>query len=234
MFKENKKLRVFVVFVIILVLILILKAYLTPKTGSEIFNDSIRSVVELKASSDTKGESYGTAVFVSDEGELVTNAHIITYKDKGEEKCFEELSIRFADEDKYHSVKLIKYDVEKDLALLELEDKTVKFEKMKLGRSKDLYFGQDVYAIGNSMNYGISITKGIISIPVVNIEYDGNVREVIQSDLTIASGNSGGALIDQTGKLVGITAFRTKDNKGNVVYGYAFSIPIEKVIEYIK
>lgn len=120
------------------------------------------------------------------------------------------------------------------VAILELEDKSVEFEKMNIGESTNLYFGQDVYAIGNAMNYGISITKGIVSTPMVNIEYDGNVREVIQSDLVIASGNSGGALIDKNGKLVGITSFRTKDNIGNVVYGYAYSIPIEKVIEYIK
>ena len=53
-------------------------------------------------------------------------------------------------------------------------------------------------------------------------------------DLTIAQGNSGGALLNEKGKLIGITTFRTKDNSGNVIYGIVYCISINIVLDYIK
>lgn len=71
-------------------------------------------------------------------------------------------------------------------------------------------------------------------IPLLNIEYSGAVRTVIKCDLTIADGNSGGALLDSLGRLVGITTFRTKDRLGNIVYGIAYCIPINIVMRFVE
>lgn len=60
-----------------------------------------------------------------------------------------------------------------------------------------------------------------------------NERNVIQCDLIINEGNSGGALLDSKGRLIGITTFRLKDYSGNVIYGIAFCIPIRDVIDYL-
>lgn len=60
-------------------------------------------------------------------------------------------------------------------------------------------------------------------------KYDDKTRMVIQSSLNITEGNSGGALLDKNGCLVGITTFRIKDIKGDAVYGLAYSIPIDIV-----
>lgn len=87
--------------------------------------------------------------------------------------------------------------------------------------------------IGNTSNYGIGISCGIISVPEVNIICNDISRKIIQADIDIARGNSGGALFDKKGKLIGITTFRTKDNQGNINYGFAYLIPIKLVIEYI-
>ncbi len=94
-------------------------------------------------------------------------------------------------------------------------------------------YGTAVFSVGNMMNYGISIAEGIVSAPGIEIEYEGMVREVIQIDINIASGSSGGALLDKNGKLIGITSFRLKDNKGDIVYGTGFAVPIDKVMEYV-
>ena len=104
---------------------------------------------------------------------------------------------------------------------------------VKTGNSESLKAGEEVYAVGNASNYGIGIFKGIVSIPLINVVLDGVTRSVIQSDLTIAAGNSGGALLNARGELVGITTFRTKDNSGNVIYGIVYSIPINIVLEFI-
>ena len=84
------------------------------------------------------------------------------------------------------------------------------------------------------MNYGISISQGIVSMPKVIIDYNEKDKEMIQADINISEGNSGGALLNQNGKLIGITTFRTKDQNGNIIYGNAFAIPINDVVLYIK
>lgn len=70
--------------------------------------------------------------------------------------------------------------------------------------------------------------------PEVNVKYDDISRLVIQADINIASGNSGGALLNEKGELIGITTFRTKDLLGNVNYGFTYSIPLKVVKEFIK
>ena len=199
----------------------------------KLYDKSLKSVVEVKAYTKDVGESFGSAVLMKSDGTLVTNAHVVTYSKLGETKIFDEISIRFANSDDYLSVSLVKYDTTKDLAVLKMKDKT-KVTPIKQGDIKKVKSGDEVFAIGNLSNYGIGITKGHVSVPKINIIVDGNKKEVIQCDITIVSGSSGGALVNRNGKLLGITTFRTKDNLGNVIYGIGYVIPINRVLEYIK
>ena len=200
-----------------------------------IYDRSLQSVVEVKAYTKDVGESFGSAVLMKGDGTLVTNSHVVTYSKLGETKAFDEISIRFANSDKYISVTLVKYDALKYLAVLKIKDKKEKkLKAMKTGDIKKVKSGDEVFAIGNLSNYGIGITKGHVSVPKINIVVDGNKKEVIQCDITIVSGSSGGALINRNGKLIGITTFRTKDNLGNVIHGIGYVIPINRVLEYIK
>lgn len=200
-----------------------------------IYDRSLQSVVEVKAYTKDVGESFGSAVLMKGDGTLVTNSHVVTYSKLGETKAFDEISIRFANSEKYMSVTLVKYDVLKDLAVLKIKDKSLKkLKAMKTGDIKKVKSGDEVFAIGNLSNYGIGITKGHVSVPKINIVVDGNKKEVIQCDITIVSGSSGGALVNMNGKLIGITTFRTKDNLGNVIHGIGYVIPINRVLEYIK
>lgn len=199
----------------------------------KLYDKSLQSVVEVKAYTKDVGESFGSAVLMKSDGTLVTNAHVVTYSKLGETKPFDEISIRFANSDDYLSVSLLKYDITKDLAVLKMKDKT-KGTPIKQGDIKKVKSGDEVFAIGNLSNYGIGITKGHVSVPKINIIVDGNKKEVIQCDITIVSGSSGGALVNRNGKLIGITTFRTKDNLGNVIHGIGYVIPINRVLEYIK
>ena len=199
----------------------------------KLYDKSLKSVVEVKAYTKDVGESFGSAVLMKSDGTLVTNAHVVTYSKLGETKPFDEISIRFANSDDYLSVSLLKYDTTKDLAVLKMKDKT-KGTPIKQGDIKKVKSGDEVFAIGNLSNYGIGITKGHVSVPKINIIVDGNKKEVIQCDITIVSGSSGGALVNRNGKLIGITTFRTKDNLGNVIHGIGYVIPINMVLEYIK
>ena len=207
--------------------------HLYPLKPDKLFEQSMQSIVELKAVSENAGESYGTAVCIESSDVLVTNAHVVTYSKMGENIEFDEYYIRIADEEEYRTVSLVKYDIDTDIAVLKVDDPNTDLKPIKIGNSDKLSFGDEVYAIGNGSNYGLAITQGIISMPKLNIEYEDKIREVIQSDITIASGNSGGALLDDRGRLIGMTSFRTKDNQGNIVYGLVYSIPINMIVEYV-
>ena len=208
--------------------------YFSGNQCQRLFENSIYSIVELKAQADSIGESFGTAEFIDNNGTLVTNAHVVTYKKLGVYTTFENFSIRFSTSEDYIPVELIKYDTDLDIAILKLNDTNIKFKALKLGDSSKIKHGNEIIAIGNLNNKGISVTKGIISNPDIVVEYDNVSRQVIQCDLTIADGNSGGALLDMNGNLLGITTFRLKDNLGNVIYGIAYCIPVNTISEYLK
>ena len=221
--------------VIVFITAIIAITYNSRTYIKRIYDRSLQSVVEVKAYTKDVGESFGSAVLMKSDGTLVTNSHVVTYSKLGETKAFDEISIRFANSDKYMSVTLVKYDVLKDLAVLKIKDKSLKkLKAIKTADIKKVKSGDEVFAIGNLSNYGIGITKGHVSVPKINIIVDGNKKEVIQCDITIVSGSSGGALVNRNGKLIGITTFRTKDNLGNVIHGIGYVIPINRVLEYIK
>lgn len=231
-----KKYKVFSVGSIILNVILIsgILFYLLvfKIDANKVYNNSIQSIVEVKAVKEDIGESFGTGEIIKSDGTIVTNAHVVTYTRLDITNEFDNYYIRFASEEDYREVSLVKYDSDLDLAVLKLDD--VKVKVLKTTDSSKINSGDKVYAIGNTSNKGIGISEGIISVPLVNIIYEEKTRAVIQCDLTIAQGNSGGALLNEKGKLIGITTFRTKDNSGNVIYGIVYCIPINIVLDYIK
>ncbi len=206
----------------------------TP-TAKEIYNECLYNVVEVKAESDQIGQSFGTGEIISADGKIVTNAHVVTYIRLSAVHEFENYYIRFSFEDDYRAVTLEKYDSDLDVALLQLSEYSdLALKPIRLGDSGSIHSGDRVYAIGNASNYGIGIFEGIVSIPLIKVELDGLTRNVIQCDLTIAAGNSGGALLNDNGELIGITTFRTKDMSGNVIYGIVYCIPVNTILGYIK
>lgn len=232
---QNKK-RLIAVILTVIFMAAIITAFvlLKPPSAQKIFSQGIISIVELKCETQDVGESFGTAEIVSKDGTLITNAHVVTYTRLGILIEFEKYYIRFATEEDYREAELIKYDINSDIAVLKIKDiKGIKIKPIKTADSSELKSGDKVYAVGNASNHGISITQGIISIPLVEIIYDEKSKLVIQCDLTITEGNSGGALLDERGRLIGITTFRIKDSNGNVVYGLAFCITINLVLDYI-
>ncbi len=233
--RVNLKYIILIMISILITLALSLAYFLLWRIPSsqEVFINAQQFVVELKSQTSENLITYGSAVILDKEGTIVSNAHMVTYKESGLYKAYESFEVRFSFETDYRSAKLIKYDIDKDIAILKLDDvSTIMIRNAKTAADLKVKPGDKVYAVGNGMNHGISISQGIVSLPQVNIDYDGNVRNVIQCDLTINEGNSGGALLDERGRLIGIISFRIKDNQGNPIYGVAFSIPIHIVLEF--
>ncbi len=128
---------------------------------------------------------------------------------------------------------IIGIDIVTDLAVLQVDDKGVD-TVAEIGNSNKLRVGEMVIAIGNPLGFGDSLTQGIVSstkrIIPVSLSQDGIYdweQEVIQTDAAINQGNSGGALVDLNGKLVGINSMKVADMG---VEGIGFAIPIDDAI----
>ena len=212
--------------------IILLSFNIFTTNNNKIFYKNINSIVEIKAQSKEIGSSFGSGIIYKDSGYILTNAHIISFFKDDKAVNFEDISIRFTKDNNYTKAQIYKVDYKNDLAIIKI-DNHLKYQAIKFSSKKVLY-GDIVYAIGNTSNYGLGISKGVISIPRLIIKYENTTRTVIQVDLNISSGNSGGALLDNKGSLIGITTFRTKDEKGKINYGFVYAIPIDIINDFIK
>ena len=178
-----------------------------------------------------KANTSGTGIIVGkNDTELLilTNAHVI--------ESVENLSCTFVDNQSVGAtVKGSKSD--KDVAVVAVALNDISSSTLssiaiaELGDSEDVVVGQDVVAIGNALGEGQSVTNGIISaldrsITVNNVTFDG----LFMTNAAINSGNSGGALLDADGKVIGINFAKTSEDG---VEGMAYSIPISNVRDLI-
>lgn len=218
--------------ILILVLCILLFSIIDTKesSGVDIYNSNLLTTVEIKSSSENR-ETFGTGFFVDDKGTIVTNSHIVVYSSTNIIQEYDTYEIRFATENEYISVKLMRYDTDLDLAILSLE-KDYNYEKVNLN-CKKISNGNDVYTIGNMQNYGLSIAKGIVSKKELLIEINGYKRAVIQLDLSVSEGNSGGPVFTSDGKCIGIISFRLKDEKSQLNYGYCYAISSNLIQDFI-
>lgn len=158
---------------------------------------------------------FGSGVIISKDGYIITNNHVIDGAS--------EVSVTLNDNSEYIAT-VIGADAKSDIALIKIEG--TDFEYVSFGNSDDLEVGEWVLAVGNPFNLTSTVTAGIVSAKNrANIVGEGNsLQSFIQVDAAVNPGNSGGALVNTRGELVGInTAIYSQT--GNFA-GYAFAIPI--------
>lgn len=223
--KKTKKTVIMFLTVLSFLFMVSLKYYIY--TPSKIYNKSLNSVVELKATTGNI-ESFGTAVFLS-EDELITNYHVVSYISNSIYYDHDQIEIRFSDSIEFEKVEIIKFDLNLDLALLKTSKR--KGSKLRVNNSK-YKVGESVILMGNGNKLGISLTTGVVSMYEVEVSYRDNVNKYIQVDATSSNGVSGGALMDKKGKLIGIITLRLVDDNGIPVFGYVYVIPISIVLNF--
>ncbi len=193
------------------------------------------AVVNIKASQSsdfdfwggTYGGSSGSGVIISEDGYIVTNNHVI---EEGKR-----LEVTLNDHRKYPA-KLVGADPSTDLALLKIDVKGL--PSLIFGNSDKIRIGEWVLAVGNPFNLESTVTAGIVSAKGRSIDILDDIYKVesfIQTDAAVNPGNSGGALVNTNGELVGInTAIITRSGRYE---GYSFAIPsnlARKVIRDLK
>ena len=170
-----------------------------------------------------KKEGAGSGVIISEDGYIVTNNHVVEGAD--------ELTITLNDNREY-SARIIGTDKNTDLALIKVNAKNL--PAITIASSDDIKVGEWVLAIGHPFNLRATVTAGIVSAKARSLGANG-VEAFIQTDAAINAGNSGGALVNVKGELVGINAMLYSQT-GNFT-GYGFAIPtsiMNKVVADLK
>lgn len=172
-----------------------------------------------------KSRANGSGVILTEEGYIITNNHVV--------ETAEEIRVTLNDRREFEA-RIIARDPNTDLAVLKIEAPDLK--PVKMGNSDDVKIGQWVLAVGNPFNLTSTVTAGIVSAKARNIgilrrsaEY--SIESFIQTDAAVNPGNSGGALVNLNGELIGInTAIATETG---FYAGYSFAIPsnlVRKVV----
>ena len=171
----------------------------------------------------------GSGVIVSPDGYLITNNHVIEDADQIEVTT---------NDNRVFSADLIGTDPSSDIAVLKIIGNDP-FPYVRFADSDQTRIGEWVLAVGNPFNLNSTVTAGIISAKARDLNlYDTTNQSFIQTDAAVNSGNSGGALVNTNGDLIGINTAITSNGMGTFI-GYSFAVPsniarkvYEDIIEY--
>lgn len=170
----------------------------------------------------------GSGVIISPDGYIVTNNHVIDNASQ--------IEVVLNNNESYDA-ELVGTDPRTDIALLKIkEDSDLPY--VPFADSNSVRLGEWVLAIGNPFNLTSTVTAGIVSAKARNLnEFDGNPQSFIQTDAAVNRGNSGGALVNVKGELVGINTAITSQTGAYI--GYSFAVPsnitrkvVEDILEY--
>ncbi|MBR4550921.1 MAG: trypsin-like peptidase domain-containing protein [Oscillospiraceae bacterium] len=197
---------------------------------ADLYEENVNSTVGITISAKTTSrygygytyEASGSGFIISDDGYVLTNYHVISGYDK--------VTVATYDQETYDAT-VIGYDESSDIAVLKIDAGNLK--PVTLGDSGKLRVGDTVYAIGNPLGeLTFSLTRGIVSALSRNISTEsGSSMGLIQTDCAINSGNSGGALFNTSGEVIGITnaKFSSSGSMEAEIDNIGFAIPINSV-----
>ena len=170
-----------------------------------------------------KRAAAGSGVIISADGYIVTNNHVVDGAD--------ELTVTLNENSKEYSARIIGADKTTDLALIKIDAKNL--PAIVIANSENVKVGEWVLAVGNPLGLNNTVTAGIVSAKARSM--GSGVSSMIQTDAAINQGNSGGALVNTHGELIGINAMLASTTGANI--GYGFAIPtsiVQKAVEDFK
>ncbi len=202
-------------------------------TAGQVYAQNVDSVVLIESTivselygQTATGMSSGSGFILSHDGYVVTNFHVVEGATSVNVVLYNGTSYPAA---------LVGYDSTNDIALLKVEAKGL--NAVELGSSDDLIVGDQVVAIGNPLgDLTSTLTVGYVSAKARQVNTDGTVITMLQTDCAINSGNSGGPLFNMKGQVVGITTakYSGSSSSGATIEGIGFAIPIDDVLEEIE
>jgi serine protease Do len=194
-------------------------------SATEIYEKNVNSVVAVTCKLNTGG-SAGTGFIISEDGYIVTNHHVI------EDAVAVYVNLANG---KQYKCEVKGSDATNDIAVLKVE--LTGLTPVKIGKSSEVKVGEPVVAIGNALGeLSFSLTGGYISGTNREITTEGIAINMLQTDLAINSGNSGGPLFNARGEVIGITTakYSGTSSSGASIEGIGFAIPIDDVWSMIE
>lgn len=191
-------------------------------TLHELYEKCSPSIVAITGYADgMQGYYWGTGIIISADGVILTNCHII-------EDC-DSAVVTLADNTEYDAL-LIGADSISDIAILKIDAKNL--PAAELGDSSQISVGDHVAAIGNPLGdtFRATLTDGIISAIERGIDYNGHTMNLLQTNTAINEGNSGGALFNMYGQVIGVTNMKMMSSYSSIE-GIGFAIPTATVQE---
>ena len=185
-------------------------------------------------------EATGSGVIITSDGYILTNNHVVSSSDSSyyyEVSEATKVTVSLYGSDEKYEATIVGTDEQTDLAIIKIDAKNL--TPAELGDSSSVKVGEFVLAIGNPLGLDTSVTSGIVSALERDVTTsDGTTYHVLQTDCAINSGNSGGALVNGEGQVIGINTLKLS---GTGIEGVGFAIPIndtidvfEQLIEYGK
>lgn len=178
------------------------------------------------------GSATGSGVIISEDGYILTNNHVVNTSSNSsfyQVSDANKVTVKLYNDETVYEAKIIGKDETTDLAVIKI-DKTG-LPAAELGDSDTIKVGEFSMAIGNPLGMESTVTAGIISAANRTITSEGKNLKVIQTDAAINSGNSGGALVNSKGQVIGINTIKIS---GTGIEGLGFAIPINSTVDIYK
>ena len=213
----------------------ILPSIVGIEVSYSVTSNSIGSFFGYSQPQTSTATATGSGIIISEDGYIVTNNHVV---DSSSSNSYYELSKATSikiklnsdtyGDDATYDATVVGQDSQTDLAVLKIEKKGL--TAAEFADSNQAVVGEFVMAVGSPLGLDTTVTQGIISAVNREVESDGTKYTCIQTDAAINSGNSGGALINSDGKVIGINTLKLS---GTGVEGIGFAIPINSATDVI-
>jgi S1-C subfamily serine protease len=204
--------------------------------AARIYEEAAPGVVTIRAIYGNAGGAEGSGFVLDENGEIVTNAHVVTDESSGTRKPASEVFVEFENRNVLEA-KILGFDPFADVALLKVEPDGFPLHPLQLGDDKALVVGQPVAAIGSPFGEQRSLSVGVVSATDRSVKSltQFQIEGAIQTDASINPGNSGGPLLEENAKVVGINQQIETNSGANDGVGFAVPISlIEHSVEQLR
>ena len=197
------------------------------------YTTTSNSIFGFGSPSTSTATATGSGIIISEDGYIVTNNHVVDTSSSNSYSYYDiseatSVKVKLYGSDETYDAKIVGKDSQTDLAVLKI-DKT-NLTAAEFADSDQAVVGEFVMAVGSPLGLDTTVTTGIISAVNREVESEGTKYVCIQTDAAINSGNSGGALVNSDGKVIGINTLKLS---GSGVEGIGFAIPINSTLDVI-
>jgi S1-C subfamily serine protease len=196
--------------------------------AAQIYREASPGVVTIRSVFSAASGAEGSGFVLDEEGEIVTNAHVVTDESNGARIPAEEVFVEFSNRNVLEA-KILGFDPFADVALLKIEPEGFALHPLELGNDGELEVGEPVAAIGSPFGEQRSLSVGVVSATdrAVQSLTQFQIEGAIQTDASINPGNSGGPLLEADAKVVGINQQIETNSGAND--GVGFAVPISAI-----